>query len=342
MCLMRLRFTIALLALSAITAGFPGVAKLAEFSKKQDADLLVYFRNANDLGVLREGKLVPLTLQTSLATASSCCDHRALPSLSHHGTRLAYVRLQSASPHREAISIYDFVTGKQTDVFDAVAVWAISWSPTDDWLAIVAQSNPLSASPGESDLYVSDLATKRNSRLTRGGFALKTGSYTVSTHSAPSWSRSQGKIALEAQPSGSDGKSSSGNVIAIFDLQSAGFTRLTDGANPSWSPSGDVIAFLDTAGTKCFTIKPDGTDVKELFTSQGGFLTTGGRAPIFFPVVWSPKGDELLFHQWVDTDLVLDVYRFTLATAKSSLIGRGELQVVDWRRTPPAGAGAKL
>ncbi len=339
---MRLRSTIAVLALGAITAGFPGVAKLAEFSKKQNSDLLVYFRNANDLGVLREGKLVPLALQTSLSTASSCCDHRALPSLSHSGARLAYVRLQSASPHREAISIYDFTTGKQSDVFDAVAVWAISWSPTDDWLAIVAQSNPLSASPGESDLYVADLATKRNSRLTRGAFALKTGGYTVSPHSAPSWSKSEGKLALEAQRSGSDGKNPSGNAIAIFDLQSSRFTKLTDGANPSWSPAGDVIAFLDTAGTKCFTIKPDGTDVKELFSAQGGFLTTGGPAPIFFPVVWSPKGDELLFHQWVDTDLVLDVYRFNLATAKAGLVGRGELQVVDWRRTLPQGSDSKL
>lgn len=339
---MLLRSTITVLVLSAITAGFPGVAKLAEFSKKQDADLLVYFRNANDLGVLREGKLVPLALQTSLSTASSCCDHRALPSLSHHGTHLAYIRLQSASPHREAISIYDFATGKQTDVFDAAAVWAISWSPTDDWLAIVAQSNPLSASPGECDLYVADLAARRNSRLTRGGFALKTGSYTVSPHSAPSWSKSQGQIAVEAQPSGSDGRNLTGNAIAIFDLQAARFTKLADGANPSWSPSGGVIAFLDAAGTKCFTIKPDGTDLKELFTAQGSFLTTGRPAPIFFPVVWSPKGDELLFHQWVDTDLVLDVYRFNLATAKAGLIGRGELEVVDWRKTPPQGAGSKL
>jgi hypothetical protein len=339
---MRLRSTIAVLMLGTITAGFPGVAKLAEFSKKQDSDLLVYFRNANDLGVLRDGKLVPLTIQTSLSTASSCCDHRALPSLSHHGTKLAYVRLQSASPHREAISLYDLTTGKQADVFDAVAVWAISWSPTDDWLAIVAQSNPLSASPGESDLYVADLATKRNSRLTRGGFALKTGGYTVSTHSAPSWSKSQGKIALEAQPAGSDGRSSAGNVIAVFDLQSASFSRLSEGTNPAWSPSGEVIAFLDTAGTKCFTARPDGTGVKELFAAQGGFLTTGKPAPIFFPVVWSPKGDELLFHQWVDTDLVLDLYRFNLATSKAGLVGRGELQVVDWRKTPPQDAGGKL
>src|SRR5260221_6597173 len=90
------------------------------------------------------------------------------------------------------------------------------------------------------------------------------------------------------------------SAIAIFDPESHAVTKLTDGAAPSWSPVEDLIAFLDEAGTKCLTIRPNGSGKKELFSAQGGFFSTGPAAPIFFPVAWSPRGDQLLFHQWAD------------------------------------------
>lgn len=328
---MFIRLSIAALLL-AITAKFPGVAKLTEFSRTENAAVLVYFRNANDIGVLRGGKLLPLSLETRLSTPVSCCDHRAVPALAHKGGHIAYVRLLSAQPHREAVSLYDLSTGKQEDVFDAPAIWAVSWSPMDDRLAVVAQTTPLSAFAGDSDLYVVDPSARRAAHVTRGPFVLQAVTYTVSPHTAPSWSPSGGKLAIEALRAGSGREDPTARAVAVFDLQTNAIRKLADGANPSWSPSADVIAYLDPAGSKCFTVHSDGAGQKELFAAQGGFFRTGRRAPIFFPVVWSPFGDQLLFHQWVDTDLVLDVYRFDLKTAKAAMIGRGELQVVDWRK----------
>ena len=157
-------------------------------------------------------------------------------------------------------------------------------------------------------------------------------SYSVSPHTAPSWDPAGGKVAFEALRLGSGREDPAGRAIAIFDLQTNAIRKLADGANPAWSPVADTIAYLDAAGKKCFTVHSDGTGGQELFTARGGFFSTGRRAPIFFPVVWSPGGDQLIFHQWVDTDLVLDVYRYDLKTSKAGRIGRGELQVVDWRK----------
>ncbi|MBZ5524090.1 MAG: hypothetical protein LAP21_17785 [Acidobacteriia bacterium] len=373
-------------ATPAITAGFPGASRLLGFSRSQAASLLVYVRTNNNLALLQQGTLAPLDLKTRLSTPGFCCDHRALPALSHRGGRLAYVRMASVSPHREVVSVYDPGVHSQTDVFEAPDIWAVSWSPADERMAIVAQSGSAGVFAGENDLYVIDLSSKQTTQLTQGSFLLQGLRYAVSPHAAASWDPAGKRLAVEVRRSGEEKDDAPASAIAIFslqrdnlanaDLQSANLqsvdsrnvgsqnldsqknaqrngvpqndtqrykipqtdtprnnavTKLTDGAGPSWSPVEDRIAFLDEAGASCFTIHPDGSGKKELFSAQGGFFSTGPGAPIFFPVTWSPTGDQLLFHQWADEGLVLDLYRFDLATAKARLLGRGELQVVDWR-----------
>jgi hypothetical protein len=314
-----------------ITAKYPGAAMLANFSRAQDASLLVYVRSANNLALLQQGSLVPLDLKPRLSMSDSCCDHRALPALSHRGGRLAYVRLQTASPHREVVSVRETGTGSQTDVFEAANIWAVSWSPGDERLAIVAQSGSARAFTGENDLYIVDAASRQATRITHGGFLLQGIRYLVSPRAAASWSPEGNKLAVEVRRSGEEKGDAPASAIAIVNLQDNTVTKLTDGAEPSWSPAADLIAFLDHDGKKCFTIRSDGSEKKELFSRQGGFFSTGSGAPIFFPVSWSPRGDQLLFHQWVDDGMVLDLYRYDLTTARAKLIGRGELQVVDWR-----------
>jgi hypothetical protein len=316
---------------AAITTRYPGAAMLSGFSRAQDASLLVYVRSANNLALLQRGTLAPLDLKTHLSVSNSCCDHRALPALSHSGGRLSYVRMATASPHREVVSIYDLGSHSRTDVFEAPDIWAVSWAPADERLAIIAQSGDTRAFAGENDLYVLDLSSKQPKQLTHGSFLLQGIRYSVSPHAAASWDPAGNRLAVEVRRSGEERDDAPGSAIAVFDLQSNAVTKLTDGTDPSWSPVEDRIAFVDRAGKNCFTIGSDGSAKKKLFSRQGGFFSTGSGAPIFFPVSWSPKGDQLLFHQWVDDGMVLDVYRFDVATSKAKWIGRGELQVVDWR-----------
>lgn len=316
-----------------ITARYPGAPMLADFSRAHNASLLVYVRSANNLALLKKGKLAPLNLKTRLSVPRACCEHRALPALAHNAERLAYVRMEAASPHREAVSVHEMGASAhgQTDVFEAADIWAVSWSPADDRLAIVAQGGSARAFTGGNELYVVDLPSGRHTQLTHGSFLLQGIRYAVSPRAAASWDPEGKRLAVEIRRSGEEKSDAPTSAIAIFDLKTGVVAKLTDGAEPAWSPAEDVIAFLDGSGKKCYTVRSDGSDKKELFSRQGGFFSTGAGAPIFFPVTWSPKGDQLLFHQWVDDGMVLDLYSFNMATKKAKFVGRGELQVVNWR-----------
>jgi hypothetical protein len=73
-----------------------------------------------------------------------------------------------------------------------------------------------------------------------------------------------------------------------------------------------------------------GSQQKLLFSSSKGVLGIGGGAPLFFPIVWSGRGGKLIFHEWVEADLIADVYELDPATDKRERVARSELQVVNW------------
>ena len=319
---------IAALLMVAETGGaFHGVARLAGFSKVAKAKVLAYFNNDNDLALVVEGRLVPLGLDTQLWTPDSCCAHRATPSLSRDGSRVAFVHLASARPHREAVAVFDIASQTQTDVFTGRAVWGISWSPEGGRLAVVADRE---ADAGHN-VYLIDLASKSARLLTHRPLDLEGLSYTISDYAPPSWNPSGTELALEFRRAGPGANNGNAGVIVVWDLTSDHFRKLADGVDPSWSPAGDRIAFFDGKRENCFSVKPDGAEKNLLFSATRGFLGAGGGAPLFFPVVWSPDGGTVLWHEWVDADLRTEIYRKDLKTGKVRHIGLSELQVVDWR-----------
>jgi Tol biopolymer transport system component len=321
---MKSRFMAVLLVGSLLVAeasgAFHGAARLAGFSKENNARILVYFNNENDLALVANGRMVPLGLDTHLWAPESCCAHRATPALSGDGSRVAFVHLASKQPHREAIAIYDTATRDQKDVFTAQAVWGIAWSPEGSRLAVVADGE---ADPGHS-LYVVDLNSDSSRPLTRGNVDLGGVKYAVSDYAPPSWASSGRELAFEVRRKGEA-------AIAVWELESSRLRKLADGVEPSWSPAGDRIAFFDSVRQSCFSIRPDGREKSLLFSATRGFLGAGGAAPLFFPVVWSPDGSRLLWHEWNDADLLTEIYMRDLKTGKVKHVGRSELQVVNWR-----------
>jgi Tol biopolymer transport system component len=314
-----------LLLLAEVGANFRGLPKLSAFSKDAHARLLVYFNNENEFALIAQGEPVQLALDTHLWIRESCCAHRATPSLSHDGNRIAFVHLASAQPRQEAIGILDVATGATADVFKAPAIWGISWSPDDDRLATVADADE----PGHN-VYLIDLAAKSTRQLTHGKLDLAGATYIVSDHAPPSWSPDGEEIAMELQQLGAGTRSGSHSVVAVWELGSNQVRKLADGVEPSWSPAGDYISFFGPERMNCFAIRPDGSDRKLLFSASKGFLS-GGRSPMFFPVVWSPDGKRVLWHEWVDADLQTEIYELDLATGRSKRVGKSELQVVNWR-----------
>ncbi len=120
------------------------------------------------------------------------------------------------------------------------------------------------------------------------------------------------------------------SIVAAVELAQSTFRGLAVGVEPSWSPQGDRIAFFDLRRRNCFTVPARGGRATLLFSSRKGILG-GGRAPLFYPVVWSPDGKRLLWHEWMDADLLTDIYARDLTTGRVKSLGRSEMQVVDWR-----------
>lgn len=323
---MRTWFIAALLLVSEATGAFHGVSRLAGFSKEAKATVLLYFNNANDLWLLEQGRIVPLSVDAHLWAQESCCAHRATPSLSRDGGRVAFVHLASTRPRREAIAVLDVAANRQSDVFTSRAVWGIAWSPDGSRLAVVAD--------GEDDtghnLFLVDFTSGVSRQVTHGKMDIEGVNYAVSDYSPPSWDAGGNELALEFRRTGPANSSAAGAIV-IWELASNRFRKLADGVEPSWAPSGDRIAFFDPERQNCFSLQPDGGKKSLLFSATRGFLGAGGGAPLFFPVVWSPDATRLLWHEWVDMDLRTQIYELDLKTGKVRRLGMSELQVVNWR-----------
>jgi Tol biopolymer transport system component len=80
-----------------------------------------------------------------------------------------------------------------------------------------------------------------------------------------------------------------GDGLRIMNLDNSTVTALTNEWDnfPVWSPRGDLIAFIRRAGAdfQVFTIRPDGTGLKQLTSTHGNDAH----------LAWSPDGERLLF-----------------------------------------------
>lgn len=316
------------LLLGSGTKTFQGPSQLAGSIQDTKTALLVYSSNGNAVDVLMKGSVEPLAVDTHLSIPGGCCLHPATPSLSPDGKRIAYVHLSSVKPRREGIDIYDRDKHAEKEIFQANLIWSISWAPGGNRLAVVADEKDEQF----HNLYLVDIESGAVTRLSHGFLTVGGKPYTVSSYAAPSWNGAGNRLAVEVRSAGALGENSNNSAVVLWNTQTYEIQKSVDGVNPAWSQVRDVIAFFDPSRQKCFALKPDGSEKKLLFAlGTNGF---GSRLSLLsFPVVWSPDGNQLIFHQWADADLIMDVYRLDLRSNKLKFLTRSEVQVVDWRET---------
>lgn len=324
---MKILFLAALLLGTAI-GKFQGPSRLANTIQDSNTALLVYSSNGNVVDVLTKGSIEPLALNTQLSTPGGCCLHPATPSLSPDGKRVAYVHLSSVKPRREGINIYDREKRREKELFQANLIWAVSWAPDGDRLAVVADEKDGQV----HNLYLVEVASSAVTKLSQGLLTIGDKQYIVSNYAAPSWDASTKRLAVEVRNASALAENSNNSAVVLWDIQTNEIKKLVDGVNPAWSQAREVIAFYDPSRQKCFAVKPDGSGKTLLFElGMKGFSSRLSR--LSFPVVWSPDGNQLIFHQWVDADLITEVYRLDLRSNKLKFLSRSEVQVVDWRET---------
>ena len=232
------------------------------------------------------------------------------PSISRDGTVVACVRLKSIDPQRVAVATFSLPDQKWVEYDEAESISAVAISPDGSKLAYA----------GNKDRATADQLTILN---------LKTGDETVFPAIRPSgaisWSADESHVVYEGNPAEFDYRPR----IFVISVATGRTSQIATGMGPSWSPSGDWIAFFDYKGTKCFVIRPDGTGIKTLTEVPHGFLKARGR--FFLAPVWSPDSKKLLLNELMNEDTMgTDVLLFDLVRGKSQRKLKDGVPVLGW------------
>jgi Tol biopolymer transport system component len=172
------------------------------------------------------------------------------------------------------VSDLDGTNRKQLYQQDGGGAFSPTWSPDGQWVVFGygAVFNARESNPSQLIMIRVDGSEKRE--LTSG--PLNSG--------FPSWSPDGKHIVYRVWKE--DDRS-----LQILNLDDGKSTKLTSGQDnfPEWSPLGDRIGFTrDTGGTnsyEIFTIRPDGTDLKQLTHAPGNDAHCA----------WSPDGKYIVF-----------------------------------------------
>jgi dipeptidyl aminopeptidase/acylaminoacyl peptidase len=115
--------------------------------------------------------------------------------------------------------------------------------------------------------------------------------------------------------------------IKIFDINSHRLRELVEGNWPSWSPSGDWIAYFDHSNEGVHLVRPDGTGnriLKNVGKSLLAYRAFGG-AP-----VWSPDEKKLLLNEYRGEGNFIGVMLLNIDTGQMTRLSKDGANVLGW------------
>lgn len=279
---------------------------LRDFSQRHKG-ILLWYDASGHLLVTQNGHV---TDPLAHVTAFSKSPGRTFPSLSPDGARIVFVQTEKASQdksHEEsAVWIVDLNRGTLDKV--AVLPWvnALSWSPAADKLAFISEG-----------LKILTLADKRITLIAAENLS----------EAIPSWSPDECQLAFESVTGVDDRRVFHVNVA---NLQSGEIKTVAEGRFPSWSPSGDQIAYLDPKEQAYFSVSPAGT-MKKLLVKAEYPAFKGPLLGMWF--VWSPDQRRAIYNAYYDGGV--EAVGVDLVAGRKQVIKQvGYFAAVDWRNNP--------
>jgi Tol biopolymer transport system component len=195
------------------------------------------------------------------------------PTFSRDG-RLAVSDLQNLSNPHASISVMDADGSNRKKVFSdsSGAAFLPSWSPDGKWIAFGFGGffTARETQPAKLMMVRADGSEPKN--LTMG----------LPNSGFPSWSPDGKRIVYRVWGNGEYG-------LRMLTLEDGKVTTLTTQFDnfPSWSPSDDRITFTRNHNEDydIFTMRPDGTDIRQLTTSPGNDSHSS----------WTPDGKHIMW-----------------------------------------------
>jgi Tol biopolymer transport system component len=297
--------------------------KLSELSKKGGWVFLAYSGFGNKTLYIRDGRVDLIYPKTNVVKelgllVVSELGHQASPSLSPDGCCVAFVRRFSASVSDEAITTQNLDVGTNNDLTrSANQMYGLAWCPTGKEILFTTRGNydysfrPKICAVNVNDHRVSYLTSELSLEAT-----------------SVSWSPNGKEFIVRGRLLDKSRAGSSWGMF-IVNRETGKVRRIADGRDPSWSPNGQLIVYLDAEGRNCYTINPDGTNQQKMFSYKpiipGGYQLMG-------PLLWSPDMRYLIYHKTAGrigdqrTIYILDLK----TKQKEEIFSGANLEIVDW------------
>jgi dipeptidyl aminopeptidase/acylaminoacyl peptidase len=224
---------------------------------------------------------------------------------------------------RFALGLYSVATQEWRTYGDFDAIGNVAFAPSGSRVAFVAEQHGV-----RDQLFLLDVAsgTVEKGPQLRGGLRPK---------ASMGWSPDETRLAVEVQGGGvayqldtSERDRRRNPVIGVLELETGSLRLLEEGMYPSWSPTGEWIAYYDLRGERCLLVRPDGTDLRTVTRAKDSWFTIktfGVTAP-----VWSPDGKELLLSVVKNDGPSIDVILVDVASGRTRTQFRNGFPVFGW------------